>query len=276
MSERDGFQPGVPSWVDNLARNPRRQTDFYGALFGWEFTGPGAMPGDPPGEYFVAQLRGREVAGIGSLPLGGVLEPAWNTYIVVEYVDCAAQDVEAAGGKVLAGPFDAPPAGRIAAVADGAGAPFGIWQPDARQGAELVNEPSAWSMSALNTPDLDDAAEFYRAVFGWETMPFQLGEFEVTMFRLPGYVGGTPEQPVPRDVVATMAPLAGENGNEPKAHWSVDFWVGDVDATAGRAPELGGTVVMPPYDIPGFRQAVLIDPEGAAFSATQLMMGDPA
>ena len=276
MSERDGFQPGVPSWVDNLARNPRRQTDFYGALFGWEFTGPGAMPGDPPGEYFVAQLRGREVAGIGSLPQGGELEPAWNTYVEVENVDSAAQDVEAAGGKVLAGPFDAPPAGRIAAVADRAGAPFSIWQPDARQGAELVNEPSAWSMSALNTPDLDEAAEFYRAVFGWETMPFQLGEFEITMFRLPGYVGGHPEQPVPRDVVATMAPLAGENGNEPKPHWSVDFWVGDVDATADKATELGGSVVMPPYDIPGLRQAVLIDPEGVAFSATQLMMGDHA
>ena len=276
MSERDGYEPGVPSWVDNLARDPRRQTDFYGALFGWDFTGPGAMPGDPPGEYFVAQLRGREVAGIGSLPQGGELEPAWNTYVEVESVDSAAQDVEAAGGKVLAGPFDAPPAGRIAAVADRAGAPFSIWQPDARRGAELVNEPSAWSMSALNTPDLDEAAEFYRAVFGWETMPFQLGEFEITMFRLPGYVGGQPEQPVPRDVVAAMAPLAGENGNGPKPHWSVDFWVGDVDATADKATELGGSVVMPPYDIPGLRQAVLMDSEGVAFSATQLMMGDHA
>lgn len=276
MSERDGYEPGVPSWVDNLARDPRRQTDFYGALFGWDFTGPGAMPGDPPGEYFVAQLRGREVAGIGSLPQGGELEPAWNTYVEVESVDSAAQDVEAAGGKVLAGPFDAPPAGRIAAVADRAGAPFSIWQPDARRGAELVNEPSAWSMSALNTPDLDEAAEFYRAVFGWETMPFQLGEFEITVFRLPGYLGGNPGQPVPRDVIAAMAPLAGENGNGPKPHWSVDFWVGDVDVTAGKAVELGGSVVMPPYDIPGLRQAVLTDPEGVAFSATQLMMGHPA
>jgi uncharacterized protein len=276
MSERDGYQPGVPSWVDNLARDPRRQTDFYGAIFGWEFTGPGATPGDPPGEYFVAQLRGREVAGVGSLPQGGELQPAWNTYVEVESVDSAARDVEAAGGTVLAGPFDAPPAGRIAAVADRAGATFCIWAPAARRGAELVNEPSAWSMSALNTPDPDEAAEFYRAVFGWETQPFQLGEFDVTMFRLPGYVGGNPEQPVPRDVIAAMMPLSGGNGDGPKPHWSVDFWVADVDATAGRAAELGGTVVVPPYDIPGFRQAVLTDPEGAAFSATQLMMGGPA
>jgi uncharacterized protein len=275
MTERAGYQPGVPSWVDNLARDPRRQTDFYGSLFGWDFSGPGEMPGDPPGEYFVASLRGREVAGIGSIPQEG-LEPAWNTYIEVESVDRAAQRVEAVGGRVLVEPFDASPAGRIAAVADPAGASFAIWEPDARRGAELVNEPSAWSMSALNTADPDQAAKFYGAVFGWETEPFSLGEFEATMFRLPGYVGGNPGQPVPRDVVAAMMPLAGGNGDGPQAHWSVDFWVGDVDATARTAADLGGSVGVPPYDLPGFRQAVLTDPEGAAFSTTQLMMAGPA
>jgi uncharacterized protein len=274
VSERDGYQPGVPSWVDNLARDPRRQTDFYSALFGWDFTGAGTMPGDPPGEYFVAQLRGREVAGIGSLPEGA--QPGWNTYIETDSVDRAAQAVEAAGGTVLAGPFDASPAGRIAAAADPGGAQFSIWEPDARRGAELVNEPSAWSMSALNTRNSDEAAEFYRAVFGWETEPFQLGEFDATMFRLPGYVGGNPEQPVPRDVIAAMLPLAGGNGDGPRPHWSVDFWVGDIDATANRAAELGGGVVVPPYDIPSMRQAVLADPEGATFSATQLMIPQPA
>ena len=274
MSERDGYQPGVPSWVDKLAKDPRALTEFYGRIFGWEFSGPGEMPGDPPGEYYVATLRGREVAGIGSLPEG--LEPAWNTYVEVENLERAAQKIEQAGGTVLVKPLDAPPAGRIAAAADPAGASFAIWEPDARRGAELVNEPSAWSMSALNTADAVAAAEFYGAVFGWETEPFQLGEFEVTMFRLPGYVGGNPEQPVPRDVVATMAPLADGNGDAPKPHWSVDFWVGDLNATARTAAELGGSVVVSPYDLPTFRQAVLSDPEGSSFSATQLMLDRPA
>jgi uncharacterized protein len=89
-------------------------------------------------------------------------------------------------------------------------------------------------------------------------------------------VGGNPGQPVPRDVIAAMLPLAGGNGDGQKPHWSVDFWVGDIGATADRAAELGGSVVVPPYDIPNMRQAVLADPEGAAFSATQLMMGGPA
>ena len=47
-------------------------------------------------------------------------------------------------------------------------------------------------------------------MFGWETDTFELGESEVTLWRLPGYVGGEPEQPVPRDLVATMVPMTGD------------------------------------------------------------------
>jgi uncharacterized protein len=90
------------------------------------------------------------------------------------------------------------------------------------------------------------------------------------MWRLPGYLGGEPKQAVPRDVVAVMAPLTGE-GVAP--HWSVNLWVDDADAVAGKAAELGGDVVDAPTDGPGFRDAVLADPEGARFSVSQLIAG---
>ncbi|HEV3378830.1 MAG TPA: VOC family protein [Thermoleophilaceae bacterium] len=266
MSERDGFQPGVPSWVDVMGPDPDRLTDFYGAVFGWDFSEPGEMPGDPPGRYYVAQLRGREVAGVASLPdqAGG---PAWTTYIEVESVDRTAPQIEQAGGKVLGGPFDVPPAGRIAVVADPQGAPFAIWQPGERRGAQLVNEPGAWSMSALNTPDRDGAAAFYDAVFGWTLDTFQLGDTEVGLFRLPGYVGGEPGQPVPRDLVAITMPPQGD-----EARWGVDFWIDDADRAVAAAEQHGGSVVSPVSDVPPFRQAVLADPNGVPFSVSQLVM----
>jgi predicted enzyme related to lactoylglutathione lyase len=90
------------------------------------------------------------------------------------------------------------------------------------------------------------------------------------MFRLPGYVGGEPQQPVSREVVALMAP-AGDS-----ARWSVDFWVSDADGTAARAAELGGAVLAPPSDTPMSRTAVLADPSGAAFSVTQMRFGAPS
>ena len=42
--------------------------------------------------------------------------------------------------------------------------------------------------------------------------------------------------------------------------------VDDDGGTAERAAALGGTVVMAPTDTPGFRSAVIADPQGAVIS----------
>jgi uncharacterized protein len=248
MSERESYQPGVPCWVDNLVPDVEAAMSFYGALFGWEFDGPG------PGEYYVAKVRGRDVAGIGAQPPG--VPAAWNTYVSVASAHDAAR---AASGSVRVEPFDVLPAGRVAALEDPSGAVIGLWEPAQRLGCQLVNDASAYAMSALHTPDPDVAARFYRDTFGWETEPFAPG---ITLFRLPGYVGGEPGQPVPLDVVAVMA------RDDGPARWSVDFWVADADAVAARAPEIGGGVVVEPFDSIPTRQAVIADPFGAVFSVT--------
>ena len=119
MSERESYPHGVPCWVDNAWPEPEAGLRFYGAVFGWEFEGPGEMPGEPPGQYFVATLEGRDVAGISSLPSADPAPtPAWNTYVRVDSADRAAAAVRDAGGQVSVEPFDAPPAGRMAVVAD--------------------------------------------------------------------------------------------------------------------------------------------------------------
>lgn len=98
----------------------------------------------------------------------------------------------------------------MAVLQDPSGAIFCIWEAGARQGAQLVNEPQAWAMSLLNTRDVGAAKKFYGTLFGWETETFDAGGTEVTLWRLPGYVGGEPDQPVARDVVGAMAPMGGE------------------------------------------------------------------
>jgi uncharacterized protein len=263
MSQRDEYAPGVPCWVDTLQPDPDAAMAFYGELFGWDFAGPGEMPGDSPGRYFVARMRGRDVVGVGSQPTGGApAAPGWNTYVYVASADDGARAARSAGGTVLIEPFDVLPAGRMAVLADPAGAVFCVWEPGERRGAQLVNEPGAWAMSHLNSPDPERAAEFYGAVFGWTTETFGEGAGAVTMFRLPGYVGGEPQQPVSREVIATMA---GTQEGAP-ARWDVNFWDHDVDATAAKAVELGGSAIAPPFDTPISRMAVLADPHGVAFS----------
>jgi predicted enzyme related to lactoylglutathione lyase len=257
MSERDGFQPGVPCWVIAMQPDPAAAVDFYTRLFGWD-----AEDAFGDGGYFVCRLRGRDVAAIARGDAA-----AWATHVWVESADDTAARVAAAGGSVLAEPFDLPGVARTAVLADPAGAEFWASEPRGHRGAQLVNEPGAWSMSALNAGDVDGAKSFYGQVFGWQTDSFDLGGIEVTLWRLPGFVGGEPQQPVPRDLVATMLPVS-----EGAAHWSVDFWVGDVDATADKAAELGGEVIAPPYDIEvaGLRQAVVADPQGAPFSVSKV------
>lgn len=263
MSRRDHYPDGVPCFVDTLTPDLDSALGFYRGIFGWEFAGPGPMPGEPAGGYYVARLHGDDVAGVGSAPADGAsFGPAWNTYVAVDAVDTAADRVRAAGGSVLVEPFDAAPAGRMAVVADPSGTSFCLWKAGLRQGAARVNEPSAWAMSLLSTPDPEGAKGFYGELFGWSADEFGDG---VWLWRRPGYVGGEPEQPVPRDVVAAMTAA----GDRPPA-WTVDFWIDDADAAAAAAAELGGSVVAPPFSEAVFRRTILAAPDGAAFSVSQL------
>jgi uncharacterized protein len=261
MSERDHYPTGVPCWIDVAQPDVDASMRFYGELLGWDFAGPGPMSGDPAGRYYVARLHGRDVAGISTLPTEGAPPtPVWMTHVAVENTEAAAARAREAGGTVVIAPFDALPAGRMAVLSDPAGAVFAVWEAGERQGAQLVNEPGAWAMSALSTTDPERAGEFYGALFGWDTEPFGA---EVTLLRRPGYVGGEPAQPVPRDVVAVMTPGQGEAG------WNVDLWVDDADRVAARTAALGGRVLAGPHDIPGFRNTVIADPHGAVLSVSQ-------
>ena len=282
MSERDGFAPGVPCWVDTWQPDADAAMGFYTELFGWE--AEDTMPDGVEGTHYMCSLRGRDVAAIASRlnAAPGVMRgrsageaeerpvSSWTTYVWVDDVDATIAKAKDAGGSALMESFDALDGGRIAVIADPAGAAIGIWQPGAHKGAQLVNEPSAYAMSALMTTDPEGAKRFYPEVFGWEIETFEMGEDEMVMWLVPGYVGGEPQQPVRRDVVATMlAPSA--NGDAPPAHWDVDFWIADVDAAAAKVEELGGRILTSPFDIPGtgLRQGVFMDPQGATFSLTQ-------
>lgn len=264
MSRRDEYPTGVPCFVDMLTSDVDAALGFYGELFGWEFAGPGPMPGDPPGGYWVARVHGDDVAGVGAAPAGGAPPPAWNTHVAVTSADDSAAAAAAAGGRIVTAPFDAAPAGRLAVIADSAGATLCLWEAGVRRGAARVNEPSAWAMSLLTTPDPDAATRFYGELFGWNAEEFGEG---IWLWRLPGYLGGEPSQPVPRDVVAAMTAADGR----PPA-WSVDFWIADADAAAAAAPELGGSVMVAPFADANFRRTILAAPDGAAFSVSQLQL----
>src|SRR5262245_8084121 len=141
MPDRSGYIPGVPCWVDTNEPDPATGVDFYRGLFGWEFED--VMPSGSAGRYFIARLRGRDVAAVGSIPEDAPPATMWNSYIWVENADETAAAARAAGGGVATAPFDIPNAGRMAVLTDPEGAAFCIWQAGSHRGAKVVNEHGA-------------------------------------------------------------------------------------------------------------------------------------
>jgi predicted enzyme related to lactoylglutathione lyase len=273
MSEQDRYIPGVPCWIDMTPPDPDAAVTFYGGLFGWEFEDTGS----PPASYYIARLSGGDVAGIGSPPEGAPGTAAWNTYVWVEDADETAAKVRAAGGSVLMEPFDAGDSGRMATFADPAGAAFSVWQANAFRGATTVNEHGSLNFNNLHTRDIDGARAFYGAVFGWELLEPGMwalaGYGDFLEQRRPGMREGMAAMGAPprfEDVVASLNPIPADKPDV-RPHWDVTFAVDDADAIAAKADELGGRVVVAPFDMPWVRMTVISDPQGTTFTASKFV-----
>ena len=250
MPERTSYSQGTPNWVDLPTSDQAAAKSFYAALFGWTYDD------QPMGEgqvYSMAMLGGHQVAAISTQPsemAAAGAPPMWNTYFAVDSVDEATAKVEAAGGKVAMAPFDVVDAGRMSFVMDPSGAPVALWQANQHIGATLVNEPGTINWNELISSDSGVAA-FYSAVLGLTTNTMDMGTGPYTTFEVGGQpVGGTMEPQMPGV----------------PSHWHVYFGTDDADATAAKATELGGSVIVPPFDTPVGRIAILSDPQGAMFS----------
>src|SRR6266542_1399417 len=141
MPEMSAYGDGVPSWIDMASPDVEASKAFYTALFGWQAN---PVPVPDAGGYTLFTLDGKQVAGVGAI-MSSDQPPAWMTYINVSDADGVAKKVGDAGGSVLMAPMDIIHQGRMAVFADTAGAVLGLWQPAEHMGAQLVNEPGAYS-----------------------------------------------------------------------------------------------------------------------------------
>ncbi len=278
MSERDGYIPGVPCWIDTNQPDPAAALPFYAELFGWEFEN--VAPPDSGTVYAVGRIRGGDAGAVSSMPPGAPPVAVWNTYIWVDSADETAVKARDAGGTVAGEPFDVGDEGRMAVIVDPEGASFSVWQAYNHKGAKVVNEHGSVNFNGLATRDPEGARAFYGAVFGWKTLELPSG----TSWILPGYGDhleainpgtrammqqmGAPEGFI--DVVANLEPIAADDAAT-QPNWTVTFAVDDVAATAEAARKLGGDVVRGPFDAPWCRMAVIKDPQGATFIASQFV-----
>ncbi|MFD3477287.1 VOC family protein [Streptomyces sp. NPDC058695] len=255
------FVDGSPNWLDLGTPDLDAAVSFYTGLFDWQFQSGGPEVGG----YGLFQLDGKTAAG-GMTVTPDQAPPSWTVYFQTQDADATVKAAERAGGSAPFQPMDVTDLGRMAIIADPAGATFGLWQPGQNKGLGLATEDGSLNWIELYTPDVELAKDFYGSVLGWGTfdVPFPGGTY-VTV-----NPAGTGED----DMFGGMVTL----GDDPAesdigAHWSPYFHVPDVDAIAARAQELGGKVRFAPTNLPGVgRIAKLTDPQGARFA---VIKGDP-
>jgi uncharacterized protein len=246
MGERDRHEHGTFSWTDLSTPSAEASKEFYGGLLGWDFKDD-PIPGG--GVYVMARLGGRATAAMFETR---ERHPAWASYVTVDDANAITDRARELGANVLAEPFDVMDVGRMATLQDPTGAVFCVWQPRKSIGAEVVNGPGALTLNQLNTSDPEAAQAFYSDLFGWRFE--QVGSTD------------TPYWGVYRGERTNAGMMPQPPGGPAPSHWLVYFGIDDIDAAADQIGSAGGTVMVPPQEVPGGRILVAQDPQGAVFA----------
>jgi predicted enzyme related to lactoylglutathione lyase len=116
---------GTLCWADLSTPDPKRASDFYSGLFGWQVT---ADPKDPSGYLHIK--NGEHF--IGGIPPANWPQPGvsahWMAYFQVDDVDAAAAKARQMGANVYLSPMSMEGVGRFSVIADPQGAVFAIFK----------------------------------------------------------------------------------------------------------------------------------------------------
>ena len=256
MAEFRSHVPGTFSWVELATTDQKAGVAFYRALFDWDVR---ETPIGPNETYSMFLLRGQEAAAACTMQpderkMG--VPPHWNLYVTVTNVDETVKRAEGLGGNVLVPPFDVMDVGRMAVVQDPTGAIFQLWQAKKSIGAKVLNEPGALCWSELTTRDPKAAEAFYTGLFGWTAKhSAPSAGMDYTEFSVQG-------QPS----IGMLEMPANMPAGVP-SYWMPYFQVDDCDASTARTSVAGGSVMIPPQDIPNTgRFSIVKDPQGAMFA----------
>jgi len=116
--------PNTMGWNDLACRDVDAAVAFYTALLGWSASEMDMGDGNMYTMFYVGErMNGGTWDISGSLP--DEVPAHWGTWFNVPDTDAVAAKIGALGGSVLQPPTDSPQ-GRMAVVADPAGATFGI------------------------------------------------------------------------------------------------------------------------------------------------------
>ena len=233
-------------WFELVTRDAKKAQAFYGEVLGWKVA-PMSLGADT-----------YEMITAGDTPIGGytALEgkgaPHWTSFVSVPDVDQAVERARQAGGTLVDAAMDVPTVGRMAKIADPAGATLWLFRSASDEGDDQSG-PGRFCWNELVSPDPARAVGFYEQVVGYGHRSMEMGAFGTyhVLTRGERSHGGIMK------------------GDGPSA-WLPYVAVERADATVERVTRFGGKLVAPPYDVPGVgRCATFTDPSGATLAILQ-------
>jgi predicted enzyme related to lactoylglutathione lyase len=241
-------KPGEFCWFNILTPDPANARAFFAELLGWSYAGMLVRAGDHAIGALHDLADPRTPAG--TRPLIGQM-------VKVESADAAGERVRSLGGRAKPA-FDIGDQGRMAVCHDPCGGEFDVWEPKKLRGTDVDGRShGAPSWFEARTSDVERAASFYAALFGWTPLTTPMPGGTYTRFELDGVpLAGMMADRTPTGVVTPR--------------WTTYFTVDDAAAAERAAVRLGGTLDMPLRDIPGMgRFCGITSPQGVTFQAVE-------
>ena len=253
-------------WYELMTSDQDAAIDFYSKVMGWRATE--APSNDTSGMRYM-------ILNVGDRGMGGVMQinedmkahgarPGWIGYIHVDDVDTKIEELKAAGGSVHMPATDLPGVGRIAMVADPAGAPFYLMTPRPPEGVTPPPPADPATLGLVSWRELYSAQgdkgafDFYSGLFGWETL-HEMPMGEMGTYRIFGVgdvqLGGMMKKP----------------DHVPVSAWAFYVNVDGIDDAIVRAKDGGATMHMGPIEVPGGSWVAQgTDPQGAVFAMVSM------
>ena len=237
------YRHGHFVWRELTSTDLGKARAFYPALFGWTLSD---MP-MPNGTYTIIKNGEKQIGGMMGTPPGAPPMSYWTSYASVKDIDAVIRETTERGGKVLMGPHTAENVGRFGILADPAGAVVAAITQEHGDGAASMPGVHEFVWESLNTHDAARATPFYEKVLG---LTAKTENGMTTLHAADGMVA---------DVGVAPPGMP--------SHWVTHVAVEKLEHSRGLVEKLGGKVVMPEIQVPGYgRLAIVQDPAGAFFS----------
>jgi len=255
---------GDPAWIELTTPDVAGASEFYGAVFGWEFS----QPDDLPEGYHLATRDGGHVGGVSSSVDDDtgetIFETSWKMFIGVTDLAEAAGRVPLAHGRILVSPTKIAGSGSLSIVEGPCGAMLGLWCSETLDGFDVGARHGQPCWFELMSTNFESSLEFYGEVLGWDyhyiardgTMTREPKEEARYRYAVNGDTG---------DATAGIYDAVSALDEDTGSHWRMYLAVADLDEAMADVEKFGGSVLTGPAPSPFGLAAEVADPQGARF-----------